>query len=64
MGELGAGTRICGGEFGSVLTFASGKEASAPGQMDAKVLHAYLVQYYRKDNRRQSKVSDDENDTN
>lgn len=46
MGELGATTRICGGEFGSVITFAAGKGASAPGQMDAVTLQEFLVQYY------------------
>lgn len=46
MGQLGASTRICGGEFGSVITFAAGKKASAPGQLDAETLRDYLVQYY------------------
>lgn len=35
MGRLGAVSRICGGTFGSAMTFASlGGNASAPGQMD------------------------------
>lgn len=46
MGELGATTRICGGEFGSSVTFAAGTGASAPGQIDAETLHNYLEQYY------------------
>ncbi|MDE8731992.1 type I 3-dehydroquinate dehydratase [Eubacteriales bacterium DFI.9.88] len=46
MGELGATTRICGGEFGSVITFAAGQKVSAPGQLDANALHEFLVQYY------------------
>ncbi|MCB6992258.1 type I 3-dehydroquinate dehydratase [bacterium 210820-DFI.6.37] len=46
MGELGASTRICGGEFGSVITFAAGADASAPGQMDAATLSQHLSQYY------------------
>lgn len=46
MGELGASTRICGGEFGSVITFAAGTDASAPGQMDAVTLKRHLEQYY------------------
>ena len=46
MGELGMTTRVCGGEFGSVITFASGKDASAPGQMDAFMLQGLLEQYY------------------
>lgn len=48
MGELGAGTRICGGEFGSVITFAAGSKASAPGQLSAEALSEYLIQYYEK----------------
>ena len=33
MGALGAVTRLCGGAFGSALTFAVGSAASAPGQV-------------------------------
>lgn len=33
MGPLGAVTRMCGGAFGSAMTFAVGQSASAPGQM-------------------------------
>jgi 3-dehydroquinate dehydratase-1 len=33
MGGLGAVTRLCGGVFGSALTFAVGSAASAPGQV-------------------------------
>lgn len=33
MGGLGAVSRICGGVFGSALTFAVGEAASAPGQI-------------------------------
>jgi 3-dehydroquinate dehydratase-1 len=33
MGEIGKVTRIAGGYFGSDLTFAVGKESSAPGQV-------------------------------
>ncbi|APT52082.1 type I 3-dehydroquinate dehydratase [Bacillus safensis] len=33
MGEYGAFTRMIGGLFGSVMTFAVGKESSAPGQV-------------------------------
>lgn len=47
MGQMGAGSRICGGEFGSVITFASGKDASAPGQMNASELDRFLKQYYK-----------------
>lgn len=33
MGPLGAVSRLCGGAFGSALTFAVGSAASAPGQV-------------------------------
>lgn len=33
MGPLGAVSRLCGGAFGSALTFAVGSAASAPGQI-------------------------------
>lgn len=33
MGKLGMVSRICGETFGSCVTFAANKEASAPGQM-------------------------------
>lgn len=51
MGELGVNTRVCGGEFGSAITFASGKSASAPGQIDAASLKMLLNNYYRRENR-------------
>ena len=47
MGELGMSSRICAGQFGSVVTFASGREASAPGQIDALTLQGYLEKYYK-----------------
>lgn len=47
MGELGKISRICAGQFGSVITFASGKKASAPGQIDARTLQGYLERYYK-----------------
>lgn len=46
MGELGTNTRVCGGEFGSVMTFAAGKKASAPGQIGAVQLKQLLDKYY------------------
>lgn len=54
MGELGRESRICGGEFGSAVTFASGGESlgmskSAPGQMDAVTLNEYLIEYYKEE---------------
>lgn len=47
MGELGSTTRVCGGEFGSVITFASGVRSTAPGQMQADRLKQALDEYYR-----------------
>ena len=49
MGELGANTRVCGGEFGSVITFAAGKNSSAPGQVNARMLNALLEKYYEQE---------------
>ena len=42
MGELGKLTRVRGGAFGSVMTFASKGKASAPGQIDAETLTSML----------------------
>ena len=42
MGELGKMTRVRGGAFGSVMTFASKGKASAPGQIDAETLSKML----------------------
>ena len=47
MGALGMSSRICAGQFGSVITFAAGKNASAPGQVDALTLQGYLDKYYK-----------------
>ena len=43
MGALGAVTRLCGGEFGSALTFAVGQAASAPGQLPIEELRRGLA---------------------
>jgi 3-dehydroquinate dehydratase-1 len=43
MGPLGAVTRICGGVFGSALTFAVGAQASAPGQMPIEDVRAAVA---------------------
>lgn len=43
MGALGAVSRVCGGEFGSALTFAAGRAASAPGQLPLGPLRAALA---------------------
>lgn len=42
MGEYGAFTRMIGGLFGSVMTFAVGKESSAPGQVAIQDLNNVL----------------------
>lgn len=43
MGPLGAVSRLCGGAFGSALTFAVGAAASAPGQMPIADVRAGLA---------------------
>lgn len=42
MGPLGAVSRLCGGVFGSALTFAVGASSSAPGQMPIADVRAGL----------------------
>ena len=42
MGGLGAASRLCGGVFGSALTFAVGASASAPGQIAIEDVRAAL----------------------
>ncbi|WP_077596711.1 type I 3-dehydroquinate dehydratase [Oceanobacillus kimchii] len=42
MGGEGVISRLAGEVFGSAITFASGKQASAPGQVEAKKLHSIL----------------------
>ncbi len=42
MGRLGAVSRLAGGLTGSALTFATAGRASAPGQMDAELVHRLL----------------------
>ena len=50
MGELGMPSRVCGGTFGSCVTFAaSSLAATAPGQMTADQLLCYMKQYYEQD---------------
>jgi 3-dehydroquinate dehydratase I len=43
MAGPGAVTRLCGGAFGSALSFAVGQNASAPGQMPIEELDAALA---------------------
>ena len=47
MGGLGAVSRVCGGVFGSALTFAVGSAASAPGQMPIEDVRAALAVLHR-----------------
>ena len=42
MGELGRCTRLCGGFFGSCVTFGAATQSSAPGQIPAKKLRQIL----------------------
>lgn len=42
MGQLGMVSRLCGGLFGSALTFGSAGQASAPGQVDVPRLRQTL----------------------
>ncbi len=42
MGGLGKLSRVCGGVFGSCMTFGAGKNASAPGQLNTEDLRAIL----------------------
>lgn len=44
MGELGQISRLVGGAFGSMLTFATVGECSAPGQMPIEAVRAALTQ--------------------
>ena len=37
MGKLGIASRLCGGTFGSAMTFANAGESSAPGQVSLNV---------------------------
>jgi 3-dehydroquinate dehydratase I len=43
MGSWGALTRLCGGVFGSALTFAIGAGSSAPGQVPIEDVRAALA---------------------
>lgn len=46
MGAEGQTSRICAGDFGSVISYACGSKATAPGQFNAKELSGYLDVYY------------------
>ena len=50
MGELGQPSRVCGGTFGSCITFgASPDTETAPGQIGIRALRDHLQQYYQED---------------
>lgn len=42
MGDLGRMTRVTGGLFGSDMTFAVGKDVSAPGQIPINLLRSFI----------------------
>ena len=46
MGENGQTSRVCAGDFGSMISYAYGSEPTAPGQFNAKELSKYLDIYY------------------
>ena len=46
MGEAGKSARVAAGRYGSCITFAAGKGASAPGQVDAYTMKKWLDSYY------------------
>lgn len=46
MGEHGTITRVAGGEYGSVMTFAAFGDASAPGQLDVHEMKTLLDEHY------------------
>ncbi len=46
MGDEGLPTRICSGQAGTAVTFATVGEASAPGQIEAGRMKAMLTRYY------------------
>lgn len=47
MGEEGQVSRICAGDFGSVISYACGRTQTAPGQFSAKELKKYMDRYYK-----------------
>ena len=47
MGEEGQVSRICAGDFGSVISWACGSKTTAPGQFNARQLSKYMDNYYK-----------------
>ena len=48
MGEEGQASRVCAGDFGSIITYACGSQPTAPGQINARDLSKYLDIYYER----------------
>lgn len=51
MGNEGQASRICSGDFGSVMTYGGGSKPTAPGQFNARDLSRYMDIYYRAENK-------------
>ena len=49
MGEEGQVSRICAGDFGSVISYACGSVPTAPGQFNARQLSKYMNKYYKEE---------------
>lgn len=49
MGEEGRVSRICAGDFGSVISYACGSVPTAPGQFNARQLSNYMDKYYKEE---------------
>jgi len=49
MGEEGQVSRICAGDFGSVISWACGGKQTAPGQFNARQLSKYMDNYYKEE---------------
>lgn len=47
MGELGIATRLVGGQFGSYITYASGVNSSAPGQIEYSSMKMIYDKIYK-----------------
>lgn len=46
MGDEGQASRICCGDFGSIMSYACGSKPTAPGQFNARDLARYMDTYY------------------
>lgn len=49
MGQEGQVSRICAGDFGSVISYACGSVPTAPGQFNARQLSKYMDKYYKEE---------------